>query len=371
MQGATAQQHASAYGVKYQARCIAPYVLDSQRTRFLVGTQSLREENEVHLITLPDNSSDIICEGLYTHQHEIWDLAVCPFDPQLISTVYASVGEYGAALWRIPDRSRGGYLNVLPLENVASLNGHTTTIKCTLWWPSGKHNQLLSIDSENLFIWDLVTEQRAAKIQARLSAGELHHMAGGAWDPHDVTKVATAVESSVVIWDLRSMKQSSRIEQAHAIQVRDIDFNPKREDILITSGDDSKIRVWDVKMPGMPLRELPGHSHWTWRVRYNPVYEELVLSAGTDSVVNLWHVTPVSSSSSSSQDSKPKSPYGSPKGPLDSLMRAYTEHEDSVYGIAWSARDPWVFASLSYDGRVMVDSVPQNVRQKITNRGKP
>lgn len=31
-----------------QARCIAPYVADPQRTRFLVGTQSLREENEVN-----------------------------------------------------------------------------------------------------------------------------------------------------------------------------------------------------------------------------------------------------------------------------------------------------------------------------------
>ncbi|KAG6556347.1 hypothetical protein Mapa_002290 [Marchantia paleacea] len=358
MQGG-AVQHASAYGVKYQARSIAPYVADPQRTRFLVGTQSLREENEVHVITLPDNSSDIVCEGLYTHQNEIWDLAICPFEPQIISTVYASVGEYGAGLWRIPDRSRGGHMNVQPLQNVASLDGHKHTIKCTLWWPSGKHNQLLSIDAENLFIWDVNTAQRLAKVETQLSAGELHHMAGGAWDPHDVTNVATSIESSVQMWDLRSMKQSSRIEQAHAIQVRDIDFNPKNEHILITAGDDSKIRVWDLKMLGMPLRELPGHSHWTWRVRYNPTYEELVLSAGTDSVVNLWHVIPVSSS-----ESKPKSPYGSPKGPLDSLLRAYTEHEDSVYGIAWSARDPWVFASLSYDGRVMVDSVPQNIRKQ-------
>jgi WD40 repeat protein len=35
--------------------------------------------------------------------------------------------------------------------------------------------------------------------------------------------------------------------------------------------------------------------------------------------------------------------------------RSYDEHEDSVYGLAWSAADPWLFASLSYDGRVVAN----------------
>jgi WD40 repeat protein len=86
-----------------------------------------------------------------------------------------------------------------------------------------------------------------------------------------------------------------------------------------------------------------------YRVQYNPKYEELVLSSGTDSRVNLWHVARALSG-----DAKPRSPFGSPKGPSDSLLRAYTEQEDSVYGLAWSTRDPWVFASVSYDGRVCV-----------------
>jgi hypothetical protein len=48
------------------------------------------ENGQVHLIQLADNSADILCEGLYTHQNEIWDLAACPFDSQFFSTVYAS-----------------------------------------------------------------------------------------------------------------------------------------------------------------------------------------------------------------------------------------------------------------------------------------
>jgi hypothetical protein len=68
------------YGLKYQARCIANVAADSQHTSFLVGTLSLREENEVHLIQLSPSSSELTCEGFYSHLQEIWDLSVCSFN---------------------------------------------------------------------------------------------------------------------------------------------------------------------------------------------------------------------------------------------------------------------------------------------------
>ncbi|CAK9169051.1 unnamed protein product, partial [Ilex paraguariensis] len=37
---------------------------------------------------------------------------------------------------------------------------------------------------------------------------------------------------------------------------------------------------------------------------------------------------------------------------VDPLLNSYSDYEDSVYGLAWSSREPWIFASLSYDGRV-------------------
>lgn len=35
----------------------------------------------------------------------------------------------------------------------------------TLWWPSGKHNQLLSIDAESLFVWDVDTAKGLTKVR--------------------------------------------------------------------------------------------------------------------------------------------------------------------------------------------------------------
>lgn len=50
---------------------------------------------------------------------------------------------------------------------------------------------------------------------------------------------------------------------------------------------------------------------------------------------------------------------------LRGKVRTYDEHEDSVYGLCWSSVDPWVFASLSYDGRVVVNAVPKRVKYNL------
>ena len=71
----------------------------------------------------------------------------------------------------------------------------------------------------------------------------------------------------------------------------------------------------------------------------------------------------------------------------DKIVSTYDSHEDSVLGIrcrlsplllqrrtpptpwmsgtAWSCYDAWVFASLSYDGRVVMNHVPSTEKYKI------
>ena len=51
--------------------------------------------------------------------------------------------------------------------------------------------------------------------------------------------------------------------------------------------------------------------------------------------------------------------------PVDGLVKVYEQHEESVYSLAWSPADPWIFASVSYDGRLVVNTVPQDHKYKI------
>lgn len=126
-------------------------------------------------------------------------------------------------------------------------------------------------------------------------------------------------------------------------------------------------------------------------VAFNAFHDQLVLSGGGDGRVNLWRASSVSSapllelgddeifasgSTSGSTSaggagaaaaSAPAAPArrSEPKMAADAAIRAHEEHEDSVYSVAWSAASAWVYASLSYQGRVTVAQVPSAEKYKI------
>lgn len=132
-------------------------------------------------------------------------------------------------------------------------------------------------------------------------------------------------------------------------------------------------------------------------VAFNAFHDQLVLSGGADGRVNLWRASSVSSapllelgddeiftssggvdgsaggaaagagaSAGGGGSSGPAAARRSePKMASDAAIRAHEEHEDSVYSVAWSAASAWVYASLSYQGRLTVAQVPSAEKYKI------
>ncbi|KAG5047950.1 hypothetical protein JHK85_009053 [Glycine max] len=354
------------YGLKYQARCISDVKADTDHTSFLAGTLSLKEENEVHLIRLSSSGTELFCEGLFSHPNEIWDLVSCPFDQRIFSTVYSNGETYGAAIWQIPELY--GELNSPQLERITSLDTDSGKIKCILWWPSGRHDKLISINEENLYLWNLDVSKKTAQVQSQDSAGMLHKLSGGAWDPHDVSSVAATCESYLQFWDVRTMKKTMSIECSHVCSV---DYHPQKQHILVTAEHESGIHIWDLRKPKVPIQELPGHTHWYLPFQepyYVPILHHLccgknerklkmkaeremtalfsvLTSAGTDSTVNLWLA------STNHDELTTERQVDSSARWVDPLLNTYSDYEDSIYGLTWSSREPWIFASLSYDGR--------------------
>jgi WD40 repeat protein len=50
------------------------------------------------------------------------------------------------------------------------------------------------------------------------------------------------------------------------------------------------MRVGRLGSAARPLAELGGHSHWVWSARFCPAHNALLLSGSSDALVNLWHV---------------------------------------------------------------------------------
>jgi len=283
------------YGLTTKARCFTSRIAETENVQFFVGTLSLKEENEIHLIEVRHDDDDVQvkCISIFSHQNEIWHMSACPSDRNLLFTVYNCVtypsvpssgnsfrNDFKVSLWKIKEEDSS-------LEEIVQLKDHAGMIKCILWNPSEKKPEtVVSLDESNIQVWNLERPQKRIAYVA-----DLPRLTNGCWNPLHSEQIVTVNDSTVSGWDLRTMREAYSITRAH-IFVRDVDFNPLRDYYMVTGGDDYKIKFWDIRKPNRTLKTLSGkHQHWVWNVKYNPEYDHLVLSSSTDCLVNLWNVS--------------------------------------------------------------------------------
>jgi len=164
------------------------------------------------------------------------------------------------------------------------------------------------------------------------------------------------------------------MRDAHVFGVSDVGWNPNRRFEVASVGEDGCLCVWDVRRTEMPMIAVVAHEvpHAACRVAYNPFHDRLILTSGTDGVVRLWDL----------ERARPEpdragkgggggvgdvlSPgRGGRGGGLREPMCAFPHHDDSVYGLAWSGADEFAFASVSYDGRLVVNALPKSVKDEV------
>ncbi|KAK3563203.1 hypothetical protein QTP86_018255 [Hemibagrus guttatus] len=438
------------YGLEFQCRALTSQTAETDAIRFLVGTQSFKFDNQIHIIDFDDENNIINKSVLLHHAGEIWHIGASPADKGVLTTCYNKSTPVScpspktlpqsarnlsiaivmvckefehciaivtvckefehciaivtvckefehcyyvsdsrvltcAAVWRMPPEWESGShdspddsahspqaLQLLcHLDNTAHGN-----VACVLWEPMGDGKRVISLAESHIVLWDLQESSTKATISSTATLegkGQLK-FTSGKWSPHhNSTQLATANDTAIRGWDLRSMSQIYCIENAHGQLVRDLDFNPNKQYYLASCGDDCKVKFWDVRHINEPVKTLEEHSHWVWSVRYNHSHDQLLLTASSDSRVILSNMVSISSEpfghlvdDDDLSDSEENNHEEKSKEPLqDSIISTYEEHEDSVYAAEWSSADPWLFASLSYDGRLVINRVPRALKYRI------
>lgn len=242
-----------------------------------------------------------------------------------------------------------------------------------LWEPTSSSSQIICIADNQFYLIDSKESSPKVVSNASLDSKGQPKFSNLKWNPHhSYTQIATCNDTVIRGWDLRSMKQTYSIESAHGQMVRDLDFNSNKQYYLVSCGDDCKVKFWDIRKTNECLKVLSEHSHWVWSVRYNNFHDQLVLSCSSDTRVILSSVPSLSSEPYGSNSIDDDTSNDNLKDdsqqriPLeDQIVKIYEEHEDSVYRTEWAASDPWIFASLSYDGRFVINKVPKADKFKI------
>ena len=277
-----------------------------------------------------------------------------------------------------PDLSSQHSLNAI--EEIADFKSDShKNITHIFWKPVENEHQLMSVGDGALCLWDV--NQALPSLVSSYAFPEKKgfpcSITNGKWNPHHGAKqFAVGIGQGIQSWDVRADAPSFQIESAHSQLVRDLDFNPNKQYFMATCGDDCQVKFWDIREPTAPVSVINDqHSHWVWSARFNPFHDQLVLSCASDSRVVLYNKSSISSEpfghlvdddeDSEGSDGEVGSGKEEKVAVSDGLIAVYEEHEDSVYAVEWSAADPWSFASLSYDGRVVINKVPKKVKFEI------
>jgi len=371
------------YGLRHQARCVAPVLGSTDRNIFLLGTVGVTGDNEVHLLEYDDDQNQIY-NASFPHPNEIWSISAVPNHRDLFFTCYSVATpvkqDMRSALWKITGddwsnlRSKKN-ANNSQLEPIMTLDSKHTegAISNLLLDPNSEPNKIVAVDNSNLHIYSLSQGLSKAMLGNTIKVPKTksyEKISSGSWNVHSSSQVGVTIERDVRFYDIRTMSESHHISNAHGIQTRCLDFNPNKPYQVVTGGDDCKIKFWDIRNPSTHTLELKQHTHWVYCVLFNPFHDQLVLSSSSDCQVNLNNIFSISSANhhdeNSTEDIDSNKENVSPKTTQsDGLVSVFDQHEDSVYSCAWSPADPWVFLSLSYDGRAVVNNVPRDEKYKI------
>jgi WD40 repeat protein len=389
--GSSTSSSSHMYGLRFPCRSLcslesSPSSSSPTCPEFLVGTFTCSDVNEVHLVSFDEDSQELKCNAIFEHREEIYSLSCSQQDSSLLSTISVKEEDerFHSRIWRMkssPEESetsgRSKSTNsrsdgVSSLELVADFSSSSNRILRALFSPHDS-DQFMSIQEDKCGFYSL--NQQAIRNEFQLSSNsssDSPSFVSGVFDPHHSQLFLSSDAWNLRLWDERTSNSPVQsLTNAHEGLIRTIDFNPNKPHQIVSAGEDSKINIWDLRKwkgtngnnKAKYLRQLDQHTHWVWSVEFNRFHDQLLLSAGTE-LVNLWNVVSVSSAPLGELEVNPEHPNRHDKHE-DQLIRTYSDHEESVYGAVWSRADAWTFASISYDGRLVLNNVPTKEKYKI------
>lgn len=338
-----AMSTAAAYGLELQARSLCPLyhsVMNVQEGHhFLVGSASPSLDNKIHLLEYQEDTKVLECSTMWSYNESITGLWCSPSTSE--KSLMAVASQKKLEVMQLSEDLVSEPQKVLSLQHQRPL---------VLWDLDGLQNEFKVIHGSSISTVSLQSSKLGNQVVNFTADGETIRSAALA--PYDPTlSVISTDKKGLQLVDFRS-KRSTIFDNTQNIHgfgyVTAIDFNRSKPGQFMTAGSDGIIIIHDIRYgPSSTIssiRQMKAHEHTVQHCLFNPFHDELVLSCSSDQTVKLWDLTGQESAS---------------------LISRLAEFGDSVVGLCWSSCSPWVFAGLSYNGKILVDAVPNNKKMDI------
>uniref|UniRef100_A0AC35TU98 WD_REPEATS_REGION domain-containing protein n=1 Tax=Rhabditophanes sp. KR3021 TaxID=114890 RepID=A0AC35TU98_9BILA len=335
------------HGIDLPARSLISLPNELDQSYFLVGTQSFKSANELHLLKFDEELGKVKSTSFSFNSGEVRHLA--SGGENLISIAYSSIQNNqlvgGVEIWEY----ELGIESKINFKLALQFTKPHVNIKSVIWGTS-----TVLVTYENCFeLFDITEAFKSKNILYEHSQAIIY----ASLNPFDENnQIVFASGSSLTLFDIKNKALTSIFTSNELRKVKHFDFNTNVQYIIACGMDDGSVCIVDMRKPGVVLESFRDHRHWVCNVRFNPVHDQLLLTAGSDHILCLYHLSTLSSEKNESEEEKTVQ---------DGLIERLTDHEDSVYSCAWSQTDPWAFASLSYDGRVNIYKIKRDLKYSI------
>ncbi|KAK7196557.1 WD domain, G-beta repeat [Novymonas esmeraldas] len=334
---------ATAYGLDGQARSLCPLYhpsLATQEThRFLVGTANSSAENKIHVIEYQDDVKSLECATVWSHSDPVMGLWCSP--SLSAESLVAVASPQKLDILRVTDNLMN------EPKRVATIKKRYSRV---LWDLDGLQSDFKAVHQNTLATVSLSASKLGAETVNYTSPGGAIRCAAVA--PYDPTLCLIACDTDgLLLVDLRSKRTSpfAETKYSHGFGYTSvIDFDRSKPGQFLSAGTDGCVYIHDIRYNDTcslaTVRHIKAHEHTVQSCLFNPFRDELVLSCSSDETLKLWDVEP---------------------GHDPKCIRRLADYGDSVVSLCWSSNSPWVFAGLSYNGKLLVDTVPNEKKMSI------
>ncbi|CUG92196.1 WD40 repeat-containing protein, putative [Bodo saltans] len=381
----------AAYGLEYQARCVAPFYQATPVAgvhRFLVGTAHAGGGNKIYLMDFHEQQRVADCTAVWSHHEEIWGMSVSPGTSGAGCLFATFSPASGCRIHRV----QGDHDVMGELERLGSIPGEERQV---LWDGEGLQGEFRSLSATGISVWktdgflsaggssSAPPAQRVA-FQTPLSSNSGGQQARAANDPHHTSIVAVGAAEGIFVADMREKKVvASAASQPHAPRgQRWIEFSPSTANRLLTTGTDGTIQIWDLRMIAKPsskpnskaadeslgpITTLRGHQHYCLGASFHPFHDRLVLSWSSDHTTKLWDLERDAQAGQTHQQHhhNVSDADGINRRIVTSAEKTISEFGESVHSAAWSASGSWTYAAVAFHGKVLVDTVPNDTKMRV------
>ena len=190
-----------------------------------------------------------------------------------------------------------GYALYSPNGNIIVTDGNYGGVKI---WDTKTYTLLFNLDDDAEYITSIQFSKDGRKIGITS-----HDETGRVWDPAtgklvyrmqnvgylqfspDGTKIATASDSSIMIWNAGTGKMIDS-GKGHTSWINSLKFSPDGKKIVTASTDQTAI-LWDA-FSGTLLFNLKGHNSLLWSAQFSPDGKN-ILTSSNDNTSKIWNAS--------------------------------------------------------------------------------